>query len=374
MNPLKDLLVISIEQAVAAPFCTMRLVESGARVIKIERKDGDFARNYDQIESKDSSYFIWLNQGKESLVLDLKNKNDKKLLNKLFEKADVFVLNLAPGSLKKLELKPDDLAKKFPNLIICNISGFSNKTTIYEEKSYDLLIQAEAGIIGVSGVIGSPGRIGISIVDIGTGMTAHAAILNALLKRNMTGKGEVLNISMFDVAAEWMTVPFLQSNYSGIDTKPAGLRHPTIAPYGAHTTKDEKTIIIAVQNEREWERFCEVILSDKKITKHPHFCDNVQRVKNRSRLEKKIDKAVSNLNSKEFKLKLKQAQIAFAQVRNTSDLNLHEGFRTRQLVGSNGKTVSAPVSAFEQSSDDLHHKAPILGEHSILIKKEFLED
>ena len=201
MNPLKDLLVISIEQAVAAPFCTMRLVESGARVIKIERKDGDFARNYDQIESKDSSYFIWLNQGKESLVLDLKNKNDKKLLNKLFEKADVFVLNLAPGSLKKLELKPDDLAKKFPNLIICNISGFSNKTTVYEEKSYDLLIQAEAGIIGVSGVMGSPGRIGISIVDIGTGMTAHAAILNALLKRNITGKGEVLNISMFDVAA-----------------------------------------------------------------------------------------------------------------------------------------------------------------------------
>ena len=352
----------------------MRLVESGARVIKIERKDGDFARNYDQIESKESSYFIWLNQGKESLVLDLKNKNDKKLLNKLFKKADVFVLNLAPGSLKKLDLVPDDIAKKFPNLIICNISGFSNKTTAYEEKAYDLLIQAEAGIISVSGELGSPGRIGISIVDIGTGMTAHAAILNALLKRNITGKGEVFNIAMFDVAAEWMTVPFLQSNYSGIDTKPVGLRHPTIAPYEAHTTKDGKTIIIAVQNEREWERFCEVILSDKKITKNPYFCDNLQRVKNRDKLESKIDEVVKNLNSKEFKLKLKQAQIAFAQVRNTSELKLHAGFRERQLFGSNGKKVNAPISTFEHPPFDSQHKSPILGEHSILIRKEFLDD
>jgi crotonobetainyl-CoA:carnitine CoA-transferase CaiB-like acyl-CoA transferase len=374
MKPLKDLLVISIEQAVAAPFCTMRLAESGARVIKIERKDGDFARNYDQIESKDSSYFIWLNQGKESLVLDLKNKIDKKLLNKLLKKADVFVLSLAPGSLKKLNLEPDALAKKFPNLIICNISGFSNKTTAREEKAYDLLIQAEAGLISVSGAPDSPGRIGISIVDIGTGMTAHAAILNVLLKRNLTGKGEVLNIAMFDVAAEWMTVPFLQSNYSGMDTQPVGLRHPTIAPYGAHTTKDRKTIIIAIQNEREWERFCEIILFDKKVTKNPYFCNNLQRVKNRDTLESKIDDVVNNLNSKDFKLKLKQAKIAFAQVRNTSELKLHEGFRERQLFGSNGKNVNAPISAFEQPPFNLQRKAPILGEHSILIRKEFLED
>ena len=374
MNALKDILVISIEQAVAAPFCTMRLAESGARIIKIERKDGDFARYYDQIESSDSSYFIWLNQGKESLVLDLRDKSDQNLLNNLLLKADIFVLNLAPESLIKLCLEPNSLAEKFPNLIICNISGYSNKTDIYNEKAYDLLIQAESGIIGVSGVENLPGRIGISIVDIGTGMTAHAAILNALIKRNNTKKGEVINIAMFDVAAEWMTVPFLQSAFAGIDTIPAGLRHPTIAPYEGHKTKDKKIIIIAVQNEREWKSFCEVTLNKKELAENSNFCSNVQRVKNRDKLNYIIDEVVNHLIAADFKLKLKAGNIAHAEVRSTSDLNFHSGFRDHEIFGSNGMAIRAPVSAFANSSTNSKVRAPNLGEHTKSIKTEFSKD
>ena len=253
MQPLAGLLVISIEQAVAAPLCTARLAQAGARVIKIEREEGDFARNYDSAAKGESSYFTWLNQNKESVCLNFKQDQDAEILWAMLAKADVLIQNLAPGALARAGFDFQRLHEKNPRLVICNISGYGDKGEVSAKRGYDLLVQAESGLISVSGSPGEPGRIGVSICDIGAGITAYSGILEALHKRNLSGRGEEISISLFDVAAEWMSVPYIHAQYGRGAPKPVGLRHPSIAPYGAFECADKRLVLISIQNEREWE-------------------------------------------------------------------------------------------------------------------------
>ena len=247
-NPFSDLLVVSVEQALAAPLCTSRLVDMGARVIKIERAGGDFARGYDAAVDGESSYFVWTNQGKESVVLDLKSEKDVALMSRLLAKADVFVQNLAPGAMARAGFASDEMRKKHPRLITCDISGYVEAGPASKLKAYDFLVQAEAGLVDVSGAPDGLGRIGVSICDIGAGMTAHAAIVEALFYRERTGEGYGVSVSLFGVASEWMNVPLMQYEYGGKAPRRVGLMHPTIQPYAAFTVQDRSQVIIAIQN------------------------------------------------------------------------------------------------------------------------------
>jgi len=259
-QPLTGLLVVAMEQAVAAPLCTARMVDAGERVIKLERDSGDFARGYDTAAGGDSSYFAWLNHGKESLVVNFKDAEDAALLQRLLSKADVFVQNLAPGALDKHGFSDTELRKRYPNLITCNITGYGDSESVKGLKAYDLLVQAESGLLAVSGAPDAPGRIGVSLCDIGCGVTAYAGILEALIQRSIQHQGSSVNVSLFDVAAEWMSVPLVHAETGDGAPMPVGLQHPSIAPYGAYQTADHKTTLLSIQNESEWQRFCETAL------------------------------------------------------------------------------------------------------------------
>lgn len=254
MRPLEGLLVVSIEQALAAPLCTARLVEAGARVIKIERAEGDFARGYDQAANGASSYFTWTNQGKESVVLNFREQEDGELLEQLLGKADVFIQNLAPGAMARAGFGSERLRRDYPRLITLDISGYGEREAVSHLKAYDFLIQAESGLTGISGGVNEMGRIGVSICDIGAGMTAHAAVLEALMMRERTGEGAALAVSLFDVAADWMSVPLIHQEYGKGAPKRVGLKHPSMAPYGAFETREGALTLISIQNDREWPR------------------------------------------------------------------------------------------------------------------------
>ncbi|NIA28143.1 MAG: hypothetical protein GWP02_08810 [Desulfobulbaceae bacterium] len=251
MQSLQGLCVVSVEQAVAAPLCTARLAQAGARVIKIEREVGDFARGYDRAAKGDSSYFVWTNQGKESVVLNYKEPDGRDLLNSIIAKADVFVQNLAPGAMARAGFGSEEMRQRHPRLITCDISGYGDSPEASGMKAYDLLVQAESGLVSISGGPNELGRIGVSICDIGAGMTAHAGILEALIQRTKTGIGTGVLVSLFDVAAEWMTVPLVHCEYGRGAPGRHGLHHPSIAPYGAYETRDHTNTLISIQNERE---------------------------------------------------------------------------------------------------------------------------
>ncbi|MEM6491488.1 MAG: CaiB/BaiF CoA-transferase family protein, partial [Pseudomonadota bacterium] len=285
MKPLEGILVVSVEQAVAAPLCSARLADAGARVIKIERAGGDFARGYDRAAKGASSYFTWINQGKESAVLDIKDAADQALLRAMIGRADVFIQNLAPGALAKLGLGSATLRTAHPRLVTCDISGYGEGDAVAGLKAYDLLIQAESGLIATSGGPGEMGRIGVSLCDIGAGVTAHAAILEALLRRANTGDGASLQISLFDVAAEWMAVPLIHQDYGAGAPAREGLRHPSIAPYGGYVCGDGRTVIISIQNEREWRRLCVTALDAPGLADDPRFISNALRVEHRDALD-----------------------------------------------------------------------------------------
>ena len=262
-KPLDGLLVIAVEQAVAAPTCTVRLADAGARVIKIERKGaGDFARGYDTAAHGESAYFIWLNRGKESVALDIKSGEDRALLLAMLERADVFIQNLLPGALEKLGLDSATLRERFPQLITCDITGYGADGPMRDAKAYDLLVQCESGLASVTGTPDGPGRVGVSVCDIATGMAAHAGICEALVGRDRTGRGSGVSVAMFDVMADWMSVPLLYHNYLGKETPRVGLNHTVICPYGAYECKDGQLVVITVQHSGEWQRFCEHILGD----------------------------------------------------------------------------------------------------------------
>ena len=372
-NPFSDLLVVSLEQALAAPLCTSRLVDMGARVIKIERAEGDFARGYDSAANGDSSYFLWTTHGKDSVVLDLRSEKDTKLMHHLIKKADVFVQNLAPGATKRLGFGSEEIRKQNPKLITCDISGYGETGPASELKAYDFLVQAESGLVDISGGPNELGRIGVSICDIGAGMTAHAAIVEALFYRERTGEGYGVNISLFGVASDWMNVPLLQYKYGGKSPKRVGLMHPSIQPYAAFSVKDGSKVIIAIQNEREWARFCTQVLKQPELATDPRFNSNNERVKNVKALHETINNTSNQLSVSEFTGLLTEADIAFGSVNSVSALSNHIGLNLINVKTTKGDEVTMAAPPINRTIDTNNSlpSPPKLGEHTAKIFKEF---
>src|ERR1700755_156781 len=322
MLPLEGIVVIAVEQAVAAPFCSSRLADAGAQVIKIERPEGDFARGYDAAAKGQSSYFVWLNRGKNSVVVDLATKEGRAAMEELIAGADVLIQNLKPGSMDKLGFSLDRLRKDYPALICCTITGYGDTGPYAHRKAYDLLIQAESGLASITGGPDGPSRVGLSIVDIATGATAHAAILEALIGRGRTGQGADIRISMFDVIADWLTVPLLNSE-AGNPPKRMGLAHPSIAPYGVFRSKDGKQILISIQSEREWKKLCAEVLGLPDLPNDPRFANMLERVRNRELTDKTVGDSFAALSRDALLKRLQDADIAVAEVNTMADLTIH---------------------------------------------------
>ncbi len=373
-KPLDGILVVSVEQAVAAPFCTSRLAEAGARVIKIERAEGDFARGYDTAAKGASSYFTWTNQGKESLTLDFHDSEDAALLGRIISQADVFIQNLAPGALRRAGFKMEDLREADPRLITVDISGYGADEAVSHLKAYDLLIQAEAGLTGISGGETELGRIGVSICDIGAGMTAHSAVLEAVLLRERTGDGAALSVSLFDVAADWMTVPLIHTEHGAGPPPRSGLKHPSIAPYGAFETQEGELTLISIQNDREWQVFCEDVLQMKNATKDPRFATNNARVRHRPSLESLISSVTLTLNQVEFQRRLSKAGIAYGGVNSVQDVAQHPALRRRVVETDTGDQLSIPalpVRWMDAPPSKTPAAAPTPGAHNSALREEF---
>ncbi len=370
-GPLDGILVIAIEQALAAPLCSSRLADAGARVIKVERAEGDFARGYDQAAGGDSSYFAWANHGKESLVLDFKNESDARLLHRIIDSADVLIQNLAPGALARAGFDQAELRARNERLITCDISGYGQGDAVAGLKAYDLLVQAESGLLAVSGGEDSPGRIGVSLCDIGTGVTAYSAILEALIKRSITGLGSALAVSLFDVAAEWMTVPLVHAETGSGAPRRVGLKHPSIAPYGAFSTADGRQTLIAVQNEREWIRLCSEALNHPALGQDTRFNSNVNRVQNRSELEAEMQAITSTMSADELRRRLNNAAIAYGALNSVDDVSDHPALRRRSVVSSTGTDLSLPAHPVVAERSDEPRHVPELGEHSQRLRSEF---
>lgn len=371
---LDGLLVVAVEQAVAAPFCTARLAEAGARVIKIERAGGDFARRYDTAAGGASSYFTWINQGKESIELDLRAPDDAALLGRLIAKADVFVQNLGPGAMARAGFASAALRAKHPRLITLDITGYGEDEAVSHLKAYDLLIQAEAGLTAISGGEKEMGRIGVSICDIGAGMTAHAAVLEALILRERTGQGAALAVSLFDVAADWMSVPLIHAEYGKAAPARVGLRHPSIAPYGAFETSEGDLTLISIQNEREWHNFCRDVLGDADVATDARFSSNDDRVAHRDALEAQISSVTRAISREEFRARLAAANIAFGGVNSVGDLGQHPALRRREIVAENGARLdipALPVRWNDKEAVEPVAKAPVTGAHYAALREEF---
>jgi len=342
--PLKGLTVIEIGQAVAAPFCASRLADAGAKVVKIERPEGDFARGYDDVVTGgQSSYFVWLNRGKQSLALDLAKPEARETLAGLIASADVVVQNLKPGALDRMGFGPETLRQKHPRLIVCSISGYGETGPLADRKAYDLLIQAESGLSSVTGGPEAPARVGISVVDIATGATAYSAILEALIARGITGEGADIRVSMFDVMADWLAVPLLQEE-GGRPPKRIGLAHVSIAPYGVFTTKDGKDVLISIQSEREWAKFCADFLQQPDRTGDPLFARNVDRVANRKETDATVAACFAGLDEAEARRRLTKADVAFASVNDMAALSVHPHLR-RITVQTEAGPVTYPAPA-----------------------------
>ena len=275
--PLAGLLVVALEQAVAAPYVSSRLADAGARVLKIERPEGDFARGYDRVAKGESAYFVWLNRGKESICLDIKNPDDAAVLMRMLAQADVFIQNLAPGAAARAGFGSEALRERHPRLITVDISGYGDDGPYRDRKAYDLLLQCETGLVSITGAPAEPGRVGVSICDIACGMYAHTAVLESLLQRERSGRGEGISVSLFDALADWMSVPLLHQQYGGAAPPRVGLNHPSIAPYGAYQCAADEMIVIAIQNEREWQRFCKQVLEQEWLGSDVRFADNTAR-------------------------------------------------------------------------------------------------
>ena len=368
--PLEGLLVVSVEQAVAAPQCTCRLADAGARVIKVERPEGDFAREYDHVVHGESANFVWLNRGKQSVVLDLSKPDDKSVLEAMLAKADVFVQNLKPGAIAKLGFAMSRLRKKYPRLICCSISGYGESGPYAQRKAYDLLIQAESGVSSVTGGPEAPARVGVSIVDVAAGLNAYEAILEALLARAKTNQGAEISVSMFDAMAEWMTVPLLHGE-GGTPFKRIGLAHAAIAPYGVFKSCDGADILIAIQNDREWRVLADKVLGDAALGSDPKFATNPKRVENRAETDAKIAADFARHDVETLMKKLEAADIAFARVNDWELLSKHPHLR-RVTVGAPSGPVSMPAPApLRAEHERTYNPIPALGEHTEKIKAEF---
>jgi formyl-CoA transferase len=368
--PLEGLLVVSLEQAVAAPMCSCRLADAGARVIKVERPEGDFAREYDHLARGECSYFVWLNRGKESITLDLGNAEDKALMEAMLARADVFVQNLKPGAVAKLGFAIDRLRRDYPGLIVCSVSGYGDEGPYATRKAYDMLIQAEAGIASVTGGPEAPARVGVSICDVGAGLYAYEAVLEALIARGRSGQGRAISVSMFDAMADWMTVPLLQHE-GGAPPKRIGLAHVSIAPYGVFKTRDGADILIAIQSDREWRVLAEKVLGDKALAADPRFATNVERVKRRAETDARVAAVFAVHDVGSLSRMLSAADIAFGRVNTPAELAQHPHLR-RITVGSPSGPISYPAPAARHADEPRQYgPVPAAGEHSAKIRAEF---
>lgn len=375
--PLEGLLVVSLEQAVAAPFCSSRLADAGARVIKVERAEGDFARGYDHVVHGESAYFVWVNRGKESLCLNIKQQDDHALLLQILKNADVFIQNLAPGAAARAGLDSTLLREKNLKLITVDISGYGESGSYKDMKAYDLLVQCESGLASVTGAPEQPGRVGVSICDIACGMYAHAAILEALVERQQTGEGKGLSVSLFDAIADWMAVPLLHNDYAGKAPQRVGLNHPSIAPYGAYACLDDTQaqngaqVVISIQNNREWQDFCEQVLQRPELAVDPLYRNNVDRCQNRPAMDNQINAVFSVLPKEALIARLNKAKIAFGSVNSIADLSTHQQLRRTQVDTPTGPVELVAPPVIKNNETVSLKSVPALGEHTEQIHQEF---
>ncbi len=371
MKDLEGLLVVALEQAVAGPYASCKLADAGARVIKVERAEGDFARNYDKLVNGESSYFVWLNRGKESVCLDLKKIEDIALLSNIVGKADIFIQNLAPGAVARLGFGAQELTLKYPSLIYCSISGYGEDGPYRDQKAYDMLIQGESGLISVNGTPESVARVGISICDVTAGMTAYSAIVQALVARGRTGKGRIIEVSLFHAISDWMNVPYLQTRYGKAPPQRVGVRHPTIAPYGAFCCSDGKDVLLSIQNEREWVKLCADVLGDATLASNPLYSSNVNRVKNCSALEEIIAAKFKDITREEAVTLLNEAGVACGRLSNMDDLVVHPQLRLTTVQSATGSIEMLAPGAKVKGVDVSLGPVPEIGEHTKSIANEF---
>lgn len=369
MLALEGITVVSVEQAVAAPFATRQLADLGARVIKVERPNGgDFARDYDQTVKGLSAYFVWLNRSKESIALDLKQPGARMVMTKLAERADVFVQNLAPGAAERLGLTAGELTAWNPRLIACSISGYGSTGPYRDKKAYDLLVQCETGLVSVTGTPETPAKVGISVADIAAGMYAYAGILAALYERERTGRGSTLEVSLFDALGEWMSHPAYLAAYGGSPPPRTGASHASIAPYGPFATGSGVQVNLGIQNEREWAAFCAVVLERPEVARDERFATNSRRVANREELQSIIEEVFGRLGVEQVTERLEAARIAYARMNSVQEFVDHPQLVARDRwreVGSPAGPIRAllppvTVAGREPRMDPV----PAVGEHT----------
>ena len=368
---LDGIQVITLEQAVAAPYASGKLAQAGARVIKIEREEGDFARRYDSDVNGLSAYFVWLNHGKESVCLNIKDAEDLLILKNIISKSDIFIQNLMPGATNRLGISSKSLREKYPSLITCDISGYGQNGPYSKMKAYDLLIQAESGLANINGSSQEPGRVGVSVCDIAAGMTAFQAILQALIGRNKTGLGRGIEVSLFHSLADWMNVPYLQTVYGKRKVKRAGLHHATIAPYGVYKCKQDELILISIQNEREWSSLCSLVLDKTDLIEDDNFSNNSNRVINRNMLDQIINDMFGSMLRKDIIKRLQDADIAYGQLSTIEDLNKHPQSNFISVQTSEGEISLLSPGAVINGEEVTFGKVPFLGEHTDKIKNEY---
>ncbi len=376
--PLQGVTVVAVEQAVAGPFATRQLADLGARVIKIERPDGgDFARAYDVTVKGMASHFVWLNRSKESLTLDLKRPEALRVIERLLENADVFLQNLAPGAIDRLGLGADALRRRYPRLIICNLSGYGTSGPYADKKAYDLIIQSEVGMLAVTGTEDTPSKVGVSIADISAGMYAYSGILTALLARKDSGEGTVVDVALIDTLGEWMSYAAYYTQYGGTPPPRSGASHATIAPYGSYRTCDG-AIIIAVHNKVEWTEFCSRVLQQPALAEDPRFRTNVLRVQHREALTEAIEAALMHLPSAEVLRRLETASIANARVNSIGEYLQHPQLAARDCWREI-ESPSGPIRALVppvrlQDVEPAMGAVPALGQHSRAILEQLQFD
>jgi itaconate CoA-transferase len=374
--PLAGITVVALEQAVAAPFATRHLADLGARVIKVERADGgDFARGYDEAVKGMSSYFVWLNRGKESVTLDIKDSHDRAVLDAMLAEADVFVQNLVPGAIDRLGLNDQALRSNHPRLIICSISGYGSEGPYRSKKAYDLLIQGETGLLSVTGTPESPVKVGISVADISAGMYAYAGVLSALYERELTGRGTSLEVAMLDTLGEWISQPYLYARYGGTSPLRTGTHHASICPYGPYLAGDGGQVFIGVQNEREWAVLCADVLGEPDLARDPRFVRNSSRVENRGELLVILEAALAHLTAEQVIERLDEVGIANARMRTMQEFAEHPQLvardRWRDVASPVGpvRALLPPVTV--SGREVAMGPIPGIGQHTDAIRAEF---
>lgn len=377
MLPLDGITVVSLEQAVAAPFATRQLADLGARVIKVERPDvGDFAREYDRTVHGDSSYFVWLNRGKESIELDIKDTADRAVLDAMIEQADVVVQNLIPGAVERLGLDAATLRARRPELVHCSISGYGPDGPFRSKKAYDLLVQCEAGLLATTGSPEEPAKVGISVADIATGMYAYSGILSALLRRFRTGEGAALDVAMLDALGEWMMQPTYYAVYGDRPTQRTGAKHASIAPYGPYQAGDGNTVFLSVQNDREWAGLCRNVIGDEALIGDPRFVHNTERVEHDDEVTLLLEGAFAAYGADELVARLDEMGIACARMRTPAQFHQHPQLqardRWRTVLTPDGGPIDAllpPVSWSD--AEPVMGDVPRLGSHNAQLRAEF---